>query len=702
MLYIFLLVLIGVIFRAWLTFNLISSGDMGFFHREQILNYFNPPFMWETFRNLGFGGNALLSQGVYFYNLPLGILGNYLDFGIIERIIWFWPILLAGFLSPLFLASTIKLFPKNFFPLVTFIYFLNTYFFIIMGGGQLTVALGYITIPIAFALFINAVNNFKLFKILFFNLVFTSLILFDFRFVYIFTVILFLYAFFCCITITSLSEILTLSKKYITIFFFSVMVILGTQSYWLLPFLFFRNNPVESVTTAYTSAQAVKYFSFAEFEHSFSLLHPLWPENIFGKVGFMKPEFILLPILAYSGLFFLRRSKINPDQIGIKSQKLNNNETMQQWNNDKLILFFALLGLIGAFLAKGAKEPFGDVYIWLFDNIPGFVMFRDSTKWYTLTALSYSILIPYSIYKIYEWLKSHNKFSIFPTSLKLHGASKFHNIFLILVIGYLLFLIRPAIVGEVGGTLKTVIVPQEYIKLKNFLIQDKNFSRVLWVPSLQRFTFYSDIHPAISGKDFFDTYEQYGVIAALQKNNTEELLQESGVKYVIIPDDTQKEIFLRDRRYDPIQYNVTAEKLKKISYLREVNKFGKIIVFEIDNPKDHFWSSYNNLKIKYEFINPTSYNVKVENAKTGDEIVFVESFDKNWVAKMGDKIINSKSYEKRFNSFILPTDGDYSFEVLYKPQELVKTGVIISFFTFLSILFLMIFLLIRGKIARKL
>ena len=89
MLYIFLLVLIGVVFRAWLTFNTISSGDMGFFYKEHILNYFNVPFMWETFRNLGFGGNAALSQGVYFYNLPLGMLGNYLDFGIIERIIWF-------------------------------------------------------------------------------------------------------------------------------------------------------------------------------------------------------------------------------------------------------------------------------------------------------------------------------------------------------------------------------------------------------------------------------------------------------------------------------------------------------------------------------------------------------------------------------------------------------------------------------------
>jgi len=581
-----------------------------------------------------------------------------------------------------------------------------------MGGGQITVVLGYIAIPLAFALFINAINNFKFFKILLFSLVFTFLILFDFRFVYIFTVVLFLYTFFCCITITSLAELLILSKKYITIFLLSVIAILGTQSFWLLPFLFFRNNPVASVTAAYTSTQAVKYFSFAEIEHSFSLLHPLWPENIFGKVGFMKPEFLLIPILAYLSLFFIsskfkvQNSRPKDDQplaekMQIKNQKVNINETIQQFNN-KIILFFALLGLIGAFLAKGAKEPFGDVYIWLFDNIPGFVMFRDSTKWYTLTALSYSILIPFSIYKIYELLKSYKKFSIFNFQFSIKSQIyNFQNIFLILVIGYSLFLLRPAIVGEVGGTLKAVIVPQEYVELKNFLVSKNEFFRILWVPTLQRFTFYSDMHPAISGSHLFNTSEPYGVIAALQKKDIKEQLQRAGVKYVIVPDDTQKEIFIKDRKYDLVQYNETLKKIRKVPYLKEVSKFGNIVVFEIDNPKDHFWSSSDNLKIKYEFIDPTLYSVQVENAKDKDKIIFVESFDKNWVAKIDNKIINSQSYNKKFNSFVLPEGGNYSFKVYYKPQELVKTGVIISLLTFSSIVSLMIFLSIRGKIARK-
>ena len=273
----------------------------------------------------------------------------------------------------------------------------------------------------------------------------------------------------------------------------------------------------------------------------------------------------------------------------------------------------------------------------------------------------------------------------------------FQNIFLILVIGYLLFLIRPAILGNLGGTLKSVEVPNEYTELKSFLLSKNDFFRVLWVPTLQRFTFYSDMHPAISGSHLFNTSEPYGIIAALQKKDIKEQLQRSGVKYVIVPDDTQKEIFIKDRKYDPVQYNETVKKIRKVPYLKEVNKFGNVIVFEIDNPKDHFWSSSDNVKITYEFINPTEYNVQVNNAKKTDRVIFVESFDKNWIAKIDNSLINSEIFDKKFNSFVLSKAGNYNFKVYYKPQELVKIGLAISITSFSFILLLMIFLSIRGK-----
>lgn len=700
MLYAFVVVIIVVIFRNWFGFLPVSSGDTSFFFKEQIIGYFNPPFMWEAFRNLGFGGPAFISQGVYFYNVPLGILGHVLDYGVIERIIWFFPILLLGFVSPIILAKTLKLFDSKLYPLTALIFLLNTYFLIIISGGQFTVAFGYIAIPLVFAAYLSAVRDITFIKIILSGFLFSVLVSFDFRFTYIYLVVLFLYIFFSCLTKTSLS-VISFAKRNIIIFFSMFIITLGVQAYWLLPFLPFRSNPIASASSAYTTADAVKYFSFAQLESSFSLLHPLWPENIFGKVGFMKPEFLLMPILAYSSLLFLNsKFKIPASPAstrGVQRGEQNSKLQLKSQNfNNKTVLFFAFLGLIGAFLAKGANDPFGSVYVFLFEHVPGFVMFRDPTKWYTLVALSYSILIPFSIWKIYEWLKSCRKFSIKSEIFNLQ------NSFLILMVSYLLFLINSAILGNLGGMLKPVDVPEEYIELKNFLVARNDFFRVLWVPTLQRFTFYSNIHPAISGRDYFNAYDKYGVVNLFKKSNQKELLQKSAIKYVIVPDDTQKEIYIKDRKYDPVEHNVTVEEFKKIPWLKYISNFGKITVFEVENPKDHFWSDSADLKIKYSVVDPTKYYVQVKNAKINDKIIFTESFDKNWIAKMDNGIINSKPFDRKFNSFALPKQGNYTFEVYYKPQELVKISSFISLFSLLSVLVLMIFSGIRGKIAGKL
>src|SRR5258708_325339 len=509
MLYVIVVIAIGIIFHNWFNLLPVSSGDLGFFYKEQIIQYFNPPFMWETFRNVGFGGDSFLHQGVYLYNLPLGILGKYFDYGLAERVLWFYPILLVGFLTPIILARTLKVFPSQFYPLASFIYLLNTYFFMIMGGGQLTVVQAYITIPLVFAVFIAAVHARAIYKILLISILFSLLVSFDFRFAYMFFLVAFLYAIFTCFYLTSISEFLTIGKKYILIAFSSFFVTLATQAYWVLPFLTNSGKASGISGDAYTSPAAVKYLSFAQFENTVSLLHPYWPVNIFGKISFMKPEFLLLPIISFSALFFIRSK--------IKSQIFNNNVSAYQSNN-QIIIFFVLVGLVGAFLAKGANAPFGQVYLWMFTHIPGFVMFRDPTKWYTLIAISYSILVPFTISKIFDFLIAQPKFQIL--NLKFQIKSKnhifnFHNLFVIFITLFLFFLIRQAILGKVGGTLKPITVPKEYIDYKNFLIHDNNFFRVLWVPTMHRFTFYSDTHPAIPGKDFFNTYTQYGVITSL-------------------------------------------------------------------------------------------------------------------------------------------------------------------------------------------
>jgi hypothetical protein len=437
--------------------------------------------------------------------------------------------------------------------------------------------------------------------------------------------------------------------------------------FWILPTLVNRQNPIEELGAAYSSLGAVKFFSFAQLENSIGLLHPNWPENIFGKVNFMQPEFLLLPILAFAALFFIKKSQDVKEGI--------------------YILFFALLALIGTFLAKGANEPFGGIYLWSFGHFPGFMMFRDPTKWYTLIALSYSVLIPFTIWKIYVWLGSLEKLRVF----------RLAKIFLLLVVAGLLFLIRPAISGQLTGAFQAVQIPNEYIKLENYLSPQDNFSRTLWIPTVQRFAFYNNQHPTVPAQDLFNLYSNDQLFDKLKQKSTENLLQELSIKYVIVPYDSQGEIFLNDRQYDEKAYQKLVNEIKTISWLKPINGFGRIAVFVVSDVKGHFWTTAKTMSVDYKYVIPVEYSVTVKNAHQGDVLVFAESYDKNWEVKNPAFTIHSLKFEGRFNSFVLPASGDYRLDVYYTLQNAVNVGEIVSGVALVISIFIMFVLFLKKK-----
>ena len=680
----FVLLLIFVIFHNWFSLGLIASGDFGFNFKNQFQNYSIFQYAWSIYQEVGLGGNASPSLWIILNaSFPVVLLGQmfHSPWVLIERISYFFPFLILSFFSSFLISKLIVSNGWRF--LASAIFMTNTYILMVVGGSQVQIALSYALSPIIFYLVINLINfgfekiilnKFLILKSISLGIILALQIIFDPRIVYISlfgTCIYLLLKFF--------------ESRKIKSFFISLavaFVIPGITSFlfnafWLLPTILLRENPLQQLGSAYTTTNAVQYFSFAKFENTISLLHPNWPENIFGKVGFMKPEFLLLPILAYASLLFIYKTK---------DLRLKNN-----------ILFFALLGLIGAFLAKGTNDPFGSIYLWLFSYFPGFIMFRDSTKWYSLVAVSYSVLIPFSIWKIYERFKSLSKFQILNFKFYINFKNKIlnlQNIFLVVTILYLLFLIKPALLGQLTGTFKTTSVPNDYIKLENFLYQQNSFSRTLWVPTTQRFGFYSNSHPEISAENFFNPYNDKNLIQKIA--SSESLLQNSGVKYVIVPYDSQGEIFLSGRKYSNSLYVQTIKDVGSISWLKPVSGFGKIAVFEVPNPKPHFFLQDPKSKIEYRSLSPVDYKVELKDVKKGDILVFSESYDRGWEAKGSSYTLNAKRYTL-FNSFILPQSGSYSLDVYYTPQDLVNKGVVISLVSLITVLG---YLLWRFKIKK--
>lgn len=349
-----------VVFKGWFTIQPLSAGDWSFLFEENIKEFSFLP---------------TIRPGVYFplkffYQGTAKILSN-LSFSwpLIERLVWFWPFLVLTIFSSWYLAKT--LFPKEkiiqFF--APFIYLFNTYILMVIGGGQMGVALAYALAPLVLSIFVKTIQTSSVKRQASASLILALQVMFDPRISFL------------TLGAVALYGLVNRGLRSLKKLALPVLIAFSFHSIWLLSMLKMGQT---ALPATYGESGWVGFLSFANFSESFSLLHPHWPENIFGKTYLMRPEFLILPILAFGSLLFLNKKKSKNSQF-----------------DNSTILYFVLLALIGAFLAKGSNPPFGEIYVWLFKNFPGMMMFRDPSKFYTLIVLSYSVLIPYSLKEIY-------------------------------------------------------------------------------------------------------------------------------------------------------------------------------------------------------------------------------------------------------------------------------------------------------------
>ncbi len=495
--------LIFLIFKSWFLPQILTGGDLWYYYPDMLKSYSLYPYGWSWVQGHGLGGSAIPFLWINTtFMLPVSLLFGlfHLPWSIMERIGLLYPFLLLGIISPMLLFR--KVFPENnFFLIAGGIYVLNTYSLLVSGGGQTLYALSYALVPLTLWVFVRLITTPNILNILLAGLILGVQITTDLRVGFMTLGIIFCYWVMTQLLVPSGK---TYVRSQLVQLVLPIFLALLINAYWLFPLIVTHQNPAAQLDSAYTSSESVKFFSFAKFEDTFSLLHPNWPENIFGKVYFFREEFIFLPFLAFSTLLFISRRK-----SGIaKQEKVS-------------ILFFCFLALVGAFLGKGAQDLFGTVYIWLFSHMPGFGLFRDPTKWYTLVALSYSMLVPWVISQIYRLLAGSIRMRL--SSFNFENTSRTFNpqtLFLLIILGYLLFLIRPAVAGNLGGTLQNTVVPPGYDQLAQMLSRDTTFYRTLWFPTTQRFGYSTYTHPALSSAELFHVTNVDSAVTQLRKPAT--------------------------------------------------------------------------------------------------------------------------------------------------------------------------------------
>ncbi|MFH1864177.1 MAG: hypothetical protein ABIJ85_04725, partial [bacterium] len=201
---------------------------------------------------------------------------------------------------------------------------------------------------------------------------------------------------------------------------------------------------------------------------------------------------------------------------------------------DKAVVFWLAVALFSVFLVKGTNPPLGNVYSWLFSNVPGFSLFRDPTKFFFLTALSYSVLIGITV----EELVKRFKIRILP----------------LILIFYFVILAWPVYSGKMTGTLSSPPYQAEYSRVAQILESDKNFGRILWIPTISPLGYSSPTHPALDAsrltalRPFASAVEgTYETFNFLRAPYVQYLLDIAGIKYIVYPyPDTRREVLKQD------------------------------------------------------------------------------------------------------------------------------------------------------------
>ncbi|MFH0749523.1 MAG: hypothetical protein V1917_01235 [Candidatus Gottesmanbacteria bacterium] len=636
---ILLVAFILLCFWRWFFPGFISSGDLWPIASSAIHSFSLWPSTWGSVYGGGLGTSSIPYLWNNFqYGLPIFLLGKIfqLPWEYIVRFGFLLPFLALSVFSSYYFAHAYVKRPWAW--LASVIYTINTYSILIISGGQTGVAMAYALSPFVLQKCIeermyNGIRN---------GLWLSLLVAMDLRIAYLV---------FGAILLFHLIKVVTGKgnvKKILCSFAVSSIVVCSLHAFWIMPSVLYRGAVIE-VSEVYTNPGMLKFLSFADFSHALSFLHPNWPENLFGKVYFLQPEFLLLPILAFTSFLFISKKKIETKKV-------------------QPLLFFVLLALIGAFFAKGVNDPFGGIFNWCFIHIPGFVMFRDPTKFYLYIAIAYAVLIPFTLSfvtdSLVKLLNGKNK--------KLHSAIPV--ILFVVFLGFWAFTIRQAVMGKIEGTLHTVVVPRDYQQFENQQSQELDpFFRTFWIPSVHRFAYPTSAHPAIDALTVTSSTSASGVMNWMKSSSTELQFARWNVAYVVVPIDTDGTLFTTERLYDAAKRNEIIIALDEIPWLKREREYTDLAVWRTEGIMGHMWKN-NGEPILAVSKTPIRYEIPQQSFEAGDRIVFSESYSPLWIAAFGNVQISSTKTPDGLNQFIIPKAYSGPVEITYKAQQAGNWG----------------------------
>jgi hypothetical protein len=583
-----------------------AAHDLPYSSLSFVLSQLEMPTAWNSAGGV-FGQNQLATLWSWPNNMiySLGAWSG-MSFGWLISLIGIFPVLLVGYWGMyLYSGGYIKSLTARSFAGLFFL--ANSYIVLVIDGGQLLWAMSYALIPWCLYFLEQYLQKKKFFFGVILSLVFLSFS--DLRAVFLLVII---FTIQLTVQILFIRDITwSFLKNLFYVSFFGSGFLCLIHAYWLIPLIFSSSSVLPS--NLVISSQS-DFLSFISLGHALVLQQPHWYKNIFGQLQLVRIEFLFSLVLL-----------------------------VPLFSKSKLTLRLLILLLVGVFLVKGNQPPFGGIYSVLVDHIPGFFLFRDSSKFFVIIALVYSVLCGLLV-EIFEKWRVRNK--------------RYSYLAIMILTGWILGILWPVYTGQMTGLLGFLKQKTEYAYLEKLLSRDQTEGRVLWIPSKPPLGFMDPNNIAINGVDLVGlrpfatgikgTYETLNYLR--EASFAGELLAISGVKKMVyaLPDPN------RDFKTDEKEYyQLFLKQLQQRQWIKQSPDSENILNLS-------YWQPSFSIPENYYFV-------------VGSDLLYVES------TKSADfsLVKNGLIFLEEKKDTILETDLSSQKLLLYKknPVDLMMTMV---------------------------
>ncbi len=560
-------------------------------------------------------------------------------FSVVEKATFFAPIGLFLVLAPFFLS--LRLHRRIDVALIVALFYSTTSFGL---GAVPPIHFVYAFAPLLLLLLIYALEKNRIANWLLFAIAYSVAVSYEIRISYIVLMILIPYAIFLAPRPL---------REYVKPVSLLLLIGLALNAYWWVPMLFLRfqiNTLFERILFG---------TSFFDVSHALTIVRYSWMPQGYSSGFFLIPVpwyLWVVPLVAFSPLLYRKQTY------------------------RRHVLFFSVAALIGIFLTKEIATPLPSVYQWLYDNFPGFGVFREASKFFLVTSLAYAALIGYALLMIREQVRG------------MFGRGVYRGLLLVfagIACWHMANFFNPASFGN--GEAKAM--PEDYRIFNQYLTEHTNRQdRVLWVPRAPRWAISprSDIVSLLESRWSFmaspDVSVSQRAIAFLQQPYIQEVIHESGIRYIGVPihDRENNDDFMS--HYENRQLFLDA--LDALPFLRRLDlPTQELVVYEnVQVPSDYVstkdtmfrFLSTDNLSAKYESLNnarePFTFYVS-DVAQPAARLV-VGLFEKFQFdtdvlssylpAQMSDSFVTSPIASSRLR---IQSDAEGAFSVVQEPVE---------------------------------